>query len=139
MRTIRIVLLAAALGLTAVACGSSSGASDTSAETTAPEDARTDAAAVATGLADIGKTAAEVAAAAAIDKDKAVTLDEKIEPTWAKIEGTIKANDQDAYLAFEDAFATLADAAKAGDAAKAAGATGAIAKAITAYVAKYPG
>ena len=47
------------------------------------------------------------------------TLNDTIEPAWQPIEGTIKANDPDTYITFEDNFAVLGDAIDSDDAAKA--------------------
>jgi len=93
---------------------------------------------VATGMADIKATVAAIAAAGT-DKEKMQSEVEKIEPAWAKIEGTVKANDVDAYLAFEDAFAVLEKAAEEGDAAAAKTAAGTVTQAVDDYLAKYPG
>src|SRR5689334_5940949 len=93
------------LGLGTAACSSSSSEGSSAATTTAPEEARTTDAKVAEGLAAINTTAGKVTAAAAVDKANAAKLDEDIEPVWAKIEGTVKANSEDTYIAFEDAFA----------------------------------
>src|SRR5262249_36993935 len=98
----------------------SSMSSATDATSGAPEDQRTSAAAVAAGLRNIQVIAGQIARTAASDKGKAMELSAQIEPRWQPIEGTVKANDQDAYLAFEDAFALLEIAAKDGDGAKAA-------------------
>lgn len=106
---------------------------------TAPEAARTSDAKVAAGLAKINTTAAGITAAASIDKAKAQKLVEEIEPAWAPIEGTIKENSQDTYLAFEDAFAVLGKAADDGDARAAAGAVTDVAKASSGYLKDYPG
>lgn len=113
--------------------GSASGGSGS------PEDQRTSAQSVAGGLRGIQGVAGQVAALAGSDKTRATQLDEQIEPQWRQIEGTVKANDQNAYLSFEDAFAALEDAAKAGDGAKATQASGAVGAASGQYLARYPG
>src|SRR6266508_1393667 len=69
---------------------------------------------------------------------EARALIDQIEPTWQPIEGTIKANDQDAYLAMEDSFALLEKAAD-GDAGSAAKGAGTVAATVAAYLAKYRG
>jgi len=121
------------LGL--AACGDSSG----KATSPAPEDVRASAATVAAGLKQIETTAASIATAAATDKSRAKDLDGQIEPVWMTIEGTVKANDPDAYITFEDNFSNLEKAADSGDATKAQSAATAVSQAVTAYLAKYPG
>jgi hypothetical protein len=93
---------------------------------------------VAGGLKTIQDIAADVATAAGRDKEKAQKIDDGIEAVWSKIEDVVRGNDKDAYIAFEDAFESLAAAAKAGDAKKAATGSDAIAAAVKAYVAKHP-
>jgi len=105
----------------------------------APEDRRATPAEVTAGLRKIDALAKDVAAQAGADKNKAKLLDAQIEPQWAIIEGTVKANDKDAYLSFEDNFALLEDAAKNGDAAKAAKGAAGVSKSVTDYLARYPG
>jgi hypothetical protein len=130
------VLLAGAVLLTGCSSGSDT---PTTAVTSspAPEDVTTSPAAVKAGLEKIVGIAADIKAQIA-DKQKAKSLDEGIEPIWATIEGTVKKNDADAYLAFEDAFAVLENAVGAGDGTKAASGYDAVSKAATAYLAKFP-
>ena len=140
--TTRTIALAATalvvfLGFGTAACSSSS-SDGSAATTTAPEQARTSDANVAKGLTAINKTAASITAAAAVDKAQAAKLDEDIEPAWSKIEGTVKANSEDIYINFEDAFAVLSKAAKDGDAKGAAAATKSIATATTKYLTDHP-
>ncbi len=89
-------------------------------------------------MADIKATVAAIAAAGT-DKDKMQAEDAKIEPAWMTIEGTIKANDVDTYLAFEDAFAVIEKAAEEGDAAAAKTGAETVTTTADAYLAKYPG
>jgi outer membrane murein-binding lipoprotein Lpp len=138
-RMVRVVLLVAGVTLVAGACSSSKKDTVSADSTAAPEDARTSAANVATGLKQIEATAADIAKAAGTDKARAQELDAKIEPVWKTIEGTVKANDQDSYITFEDNFAVLEKAAKDDDATKAQQGSDAVAKAVSAYLAKYPG
>jgi hypothetical protein len=143
MRVIRVVLVAAAVSLTAMACSSDSKTATTSSSSSsssaAPEDVRAPAAAVAAGLQSIKTIAGSIAAAAGSDKAGAKAEVDKIEPVWQEIEGTVKANDPDAYITFEDSFAVLGTAADDGDAAKAQQGADSVAKAVDAYLAKYPG
>lgn len=103
----------------------------------APEDLRVSASAVAAGLTDVKRYAADVVAAGS-DKDRARQAQEKIEPAWASVEGTVKANDVNTYLAFEDNFALLGDAVTDADMGKAASASQAIARAADAYLVRFP-
>lgn len=131
------VLLTAVIA-TSACSGSSDSPTIAASSTPAPESVTTSAAAVKTGLTSIQELASQIAAAGS-DKAKAASLDEGIEPLWSKIEGTVKANSADSYLAFEDAFAVLEAAAKDGDAAKASSGSAAVTKAVSEYLAKYPG
>jgi hypothetical protein len=136
MRIVRVTALALALVVPLVACGDDKGSGESG---TAPEERRASAADVAKGLKQIESTASAVADAAGTDKAKAKQLDEQIEPVWESIEGTIKANDANAYLAFEDSFAALGKAADSGDATKAKTAADAVSKGVAGYLAKYAG
>ena len=113
--------------LVLAACGgdddddASSSGSETS-TTVAPEDLRASDADVAAGLAEIKATSAQIATTVEADAEQAGKLNDTIEPAWQPIEGTIKANDPDAYITFEDNFAALGDAVDSGDADS--GATG---------------
>lgn len=139
MRRFGAVLAVLTVTVGAAACSSSKSSSGSGASTTAPEDRRASAADVASGLGRIKQIAADVASNAGTDKSKAKDLDGQIEPAWQTIEGTVKANDQDAYLTFEDAFAVLEQAADKGDATKAQQGAASVANAVTAYLAKFPG
>lgn len=131
---VRLAVVVAVLALFAGACSK-----DDKKTTSAPEDMRATAAEVTAGLRKIDGIAKDVAAQAGTDKAKAVSTDAQIEPLWAMIEGTVKANDKEAYLGFEDNFALLADAAKSGDGARAAKGSAGVSKAVTDYLARYPG
>ena len=122
----------------ATACSSDS-SDEKATATTAPEERRTSAAEVAAGLAKINATTAAIVTAAAVDMKKAESLAGDIEPDWLPIEGTIKENDPDTYIAFEDAFAVIEDAAVNGDDKKAATAAQDIATTSATYLAAYPG
>lgn len=122
------------------ACGGDDGsAGATTTTTTAPEEARASDAEVAAGLATIKKLATDISEAVkAKDDAKVSELVAQIEPAWAKVEGTIRANDEDTYLAFEDAFAAIGRAVKASDAAKMAETASAITTAADNYLKAYP-
>jgi len=130
------LVLTGALALTG--CGSSDDDGKAGASATpAPEQVTTSPQAVKVGLGKIVGIAAQIKEQIA-DKDKATPLDEGIEPIWATIEGTVKKNDADTYIALEDAFALLEDAVSSGDATKATSGAQAVTKAVAAYLAKYP-
>lgn len=136
MRRIITGLVAAGAIVTLVGCSSGGSSSESpspsATASVAPEDLRAPAAEVALGLKALDELTAQIAAA----PDAAgKALSEGIEPIWMPIEGTIKANDPDAYLTFEDAFALL----ESGDQAKAKKGADAVASASKAYLAKYPG
>jgi hypothetical protein len=103
----------------------------------AAEAATVSAAEVAEALNTIQVIAADVAAAGA-NKAKATMISEGIEPVWARIEATIKANDKGSYETFEKGIEGVEAAAKNGDSAKASGSAGVIASAAKFYVAKFP-
>src|SRR6478735_6380771 len=128
-----VVALTAAVGLGAVACGSSGDSGSGSTATSAPEELRTSAAEVATGLGEIVTLTGQIATTAAVDKEKAMEQADEIETHWQPIEGTVKANDQEAYLSFEDAFAVSEKAASEGDGTAAASAAADIAANATQY------
>jgi hypothetical protein len=135
-----LLLIVLALAVLGAACGdddddSGSAATPTSA---APEDLRAPAAAVTAGLQQIDGIVQQAAAAVGSDKSAAKASSEQIEPIWETIEGTIKANDQEAYLTFEDAFAALEGAADKDDTARATKAAADVKQAVADYTAKYP-
>jgi hypothetical protein len=130
------VLLTLAVG--GVACGSG-GKSKDAASAQAPEDLRAPAAAVTAGLGTINSLTAQIALAASADAKSAKQLNAGIEPAWRVIEGTVRANDKDLYIRFEDDFAALTKAADTGDGSKAQQAAADISEAVKAYLAKFPG
>lgn len=136
-----MLVVVGAVGL--VGCSSGGGTSAQSPPPTsaasAPEAQQTTPAAVAAGMRKIDQIAQDIAASAGTDKARAADLAGQIEPAWKPIEDTVKQNDQDTYLAMEDAFAVLEKAADEGDAAAAAKGAAAISPAVQDYVAKYPG
>lgn len=128
-----------ALTTAGVACGSGGGSGSAKESKEAPEAHQAPAAQVTAGLHSIGDLANQISAAAAADAKSAKTLDDRIEPAWNQIEGTVRTNDQDLYLRFEDDFAALSKAASGGDGAKAQQTASDIADAIKTYVARFPG
>lgn len=141
MRIVRAgVAVLVVVGLTLGVGACSKGSSDASGpSTTVPEDVRTTPAKVAAGLSSINATAAKFAATVGDDKDQAQILLDQIQPQWYRIEGTIKANDTDAYLAFEDAIAVLHRANEKADRTLAARGSRDVAAATAAYLQTYPG
>jgi len=142
------LVLLALVGLVA-ACGddddstkSASGSGThgkSSASTTAPEEKRASDAEVAAGLKTLDKLGQDIAAAIrAGDKDKAKDLLDQIEPTWQDIEGTIKANGENLYLQFEDAFAAIRLASDDADGEKAQTTAGNISAAVAIYLQAHP-
>jgi hypothetical protein len=139
--------LTIALALVAGACSSDDKTTSTQSaiagssedESKAPEEVRAAATEVTAGLMQIRDTTARIAQAVGSDKAKAEELNDQIEPVWELVEGTVKANDSDAYITFEDSFAELKKAIENGDSAKAQRAVTTVATTVTAYVGKYPG
>jgi hypothetical protein len=147
MRAVRpgLVALAAVAALT-VAAGACSSSSDkgsaptsTASSSVAPEDVRAPDAQVAAGLTQIKTISGQVAQLTATDKATAKQVDDQIEPAWEQIEGTVKANDPDTYLTFEDSFADLEQAVDSGNAAKAQQTASTVSTTVDAYVAKHLG
>lgn len=128
------VLLALAVG--GVACGSDN-KGDKAAP--APEDQRAPAAQVAKGLGDIDALVKQISTTVNADAKAAKDQTEGIEKLWEPIEGTIRENDKDAYIRFEDDFAALGKAVGDADAAKTQSTASDVSEAVKAYVAKYPG
>jgi iron uptake system EfeUOB component EfeO/EfeM len=129
------VLVFAAL-VAAGAC--SSGESSSKAKT--PEEVRAPASEVTAGLKKIQGIVEQVTAATVSgEQARAEDLDAQIEPTWQKIEGTVKANDQDAYVTFEDSFALIKGAVKSKDGAQASKGAADVDATVKRYLATYPG
>ncbi len=118
--------------------GTSAAATSPTSAAAAPEPPAT-AADVATNMRKIDQVAKQIAESAGTDKAKAASLDGQLEPIWKRIEGTVKLNDQDTYLAMEDSFAVLEKAADEGNAATAAKGSTGITSAVQPYLAKYSG
>ncbi len=142
MRTGAAAATTVGLALFAGACSSNDKStvtqSSTASASQAPEDVKAPAAEVTAGLQQIQDITAQVAQAVGSDKATASDLNEQIEPVWQKIEGTVKSNDSEAYITFEDSFAALGKAVDSGDSAKAQEAANTVATTVAAYVAAYP-
>lgn len=138
------LLVVLTIGGLVAACGDDDdsgtvGGGGSTTTTTAPEDARASDADVADGLATIDGLGKDIAAAVqGGDTAGADDLHSQIEPVWERIEGTIKANDEDTYLTFEDAFAALGLAIDGKDAAKASEASTTISTAVAEYLKAHP-
>jgi hypothetical protein len=138
-------LLAGALVLGTSACGSSkdsdSGqpAAGTEHGNLAPEDVHAPDSEVADGLGKIKGIVDEIGTTASADNTRAKDLQGEIEPIWESIEGTIKSNDSNVYLTFEDQFAVIGKAVSQKDDSSAKTAAALVAKAADAYLAAHPG
>jgi hypothetical protein len=121
--------------MTALAgCGGGSSASTPAASVTSTkaEDARTDAASVATGMKALVDLSTKIADA---DGAQGKTLADGIEPLWQPIEGTVQENSKETYDAFEAAWTLL----ESGDKTQAQQGAKAVADASAAYLVKFPG
>jgi hypothetical protein len=143
-RTHRLLLAGALLApITLVACGSSSSdASGGSPTTTSSsgESAETYVVVpdsqVTAGLAVINANAVKAAATIAAGQDAKSTVD-AMYAKWASIEGTIKQNEVEMYLDFEDALGSMQNANKDKDKVAAAAAVADFAKTSAQYLAKH--
>jgi LPXTG-motif cell wall-anchored protein len=124
----RLLLLMAPMVLTLIAIPA--GRSDAAEE-------KVSSATVSEGLKTIQR-ASEAVVAAGEDRTKAQEAANAITPVWELIETTIKANDNDAYLDFEEALHNISSAALAGDPTQAGEAAGIFGTAAKSYVAKFP-
>lgn len=127
------VLLAVTMG--GVACGSDNG------KKAEPDryELRAPASEVAAGLGKIEALVNQISAAVGADAKAAKEQVEGIEKLWEPIEGTIRENDKDAYIRFEDDFAAVEKAVEAGDESKTQATVADVSAAVKAYVAKFPG
>jgi hypothetical protein len=119
--------------------GSGSGSGSGSASAVVPEDLRAPDAEVAAGLAALKSSFTQTADAVEAGAQMASSLEERLQPAWEKIEGTIKANDPDAYITFEDQLAAMGNAVDDEDAAKARDAAETFGSAADKYLAEHPG
>jgi hypothetical protein len=138
-RSASLMLVAISVGgLAGCSSGGASAATSPTSAAAAPERSAT-AAEVAANMSKIEQVAKQVAKSAGTNKAEAASLDAQIEPLWKPIEGTVRLNDQDTYLAMEDGFAVLEKAADEGNAAAAAEGAAGITSAVQPYLAKYSG
>jgi hypothetical protein len=137
-------MLAGSLILSVSACGSKSDADDkqpavgTEHGNQSPEDMRAPDDEVADGLGRLKDITNEIGNTASSDNNHAKDLQGQIEPIWESIEGTIKSNDSNVYLTFEDQFAVIGKAVEQKDDTSAKAAAALVAKTADTYLAAHP-
>jgi hypothetical protein len=140
LRTLRALLGAGVgvvtLAVVGAACGDDSGGSATTTAVAAPEEHRATDADVTAGLKAL--PALEDAAIAAIGSGGADAMYEAVFEQWEAVEGTVKANDADLYLSFEDELSNLKSAIADQDAAKAQAARTELATLTSQYLSAHP-
>jgi hypothetical protein len=92
---------------------------------------------VTAGLAELQTKGAAVVAAVRAGQADEAAVDAMFEK-WASFEGTIKQNEVEMYLTFEDNLANLRKAVEDGDADAAGAAMSTISETASAYLAKHP-
>ena len=134
MRTKRPVALAmtAVLLFGGAACGGDDKEAD---EATEETHAVVPDAVVTQGLAATQQLMADISSGKQADKTKGF---DAVEASWASYEGTIKQNEVNMYLDFEDALAAYQKALKANNTADAATASAKFATTAQSYLAKHP-
>jgi hypothetical protein len=90
---------------------------------------------VTSGLATTLQLLSDIESGKTTDKTKAL---DDVETSWASYEGTIKQNEVDMYLAFEDALAGIQKAVKASNTADLTTAKAKFAATAQTYLAKHP-
>lgn len=137
------VVLAGALAGGLSACGGSSHADSPAVGTEhgnfSPEDVHAPDSEVADGLGKLKDIVNQIGASAASDNNHAKELQAQIEPIWESIEGTIKSNDSNAYLTFEDQFAVIGKAVAQQDDTSARAAAALVNSTANTYLAAHPG
>ena len=118
-------------------CSSDSKSTSTTAAVTSPEEHLADDATVTAGLGRMVTTAGKVATTVA-GGTKVSDAGDQLETDWSQVEGTVKANEPDTYLAIEDAITALDTAAADGDATATAKASTDLSTAIATYLTKHP-
>ena len=91
---------------------------------------------VTQGLAATQQLLTDIASGKTTDKDKAL---DAVEVSWASYEGTIKQNEVELYLSFEDTLAAMQKAVKAANSADMTTAAAKFATTAQTYLAKHPG
>jgi hypothetical protein len=127
--------LVALLALTA--CGSDSDSDGSQPAATSPEEHIADDATVTAGLGRMATTAAaiqgQVAAGTAVDDAQ-----DQLEADWQQVEGTVRQNEPDMYLEFEEDLGAIDRAAAAADADATNTSVAALATVTASYLAKHP-
>lgn len=124
--------------LTLTACGSDSDAdSSTDPAVTSPEDHIADDAAVTAGLGRMARTAATIASTVAAGT-KVEDAQDQLEVDWQQVEGTVRQNEPDMYLEFEEDLGAIDKAAAAADATATAESIADLATVTASYLAKHP-
>jgi hypothetical protein len=129
--------LVVAVGLPACGSDSSSGSTTAEEEETGESYVVVPDSQVTAGLGELSTMGAAVAASITAGNDATSDVDEMFEK-WASFEGTIKQNEVEMYLTFEDTLANFRTAAKDKDAAAAAKAVETLDTTSAAYLAKHP-
>ncbi len=140
-RPLAVLVAGAALSVFVSACGDDSGSSTAdsteSSSGTSPEDVIAPDSAVTAGLnqsiTDMNALADGVANGTAT-----ATQFEEVHEGWESIEGTVKKNDAEGYLALEDALASMQKAITDKDAAAAKQAASDFESAANVYLAEHP-
>jgi hypothetical protein len=134
-RPVAVAVVAGALSLAGAACGSGGDSKKAEAD---PHELRAPASEVGAGLGRIDALAGQIGLAVSADTNAAKTQAGGIEALWSPIEGTIRDNDQDTYIRFEDDFAALENATETGDVAKTQSTAADVSAAVKSYLAKFP-
>jgi hypothetical protein len=141
------VVVSAALLATVAGCSTGHSSSDAHAvavpsagasRLSTAEDMRVDDSEVTDGLTALKTVVNEVADSVGSDSAAAKDAQDRIEPIWSSIEGTVKANEPDTYRRFEDEFAVMQRALSPADPVKARAAADAVVKAADGYLARHP-
>jgi hypothetical protein len=144
-RLLAIGTLAGALVLGLGACGGSSSHADSNTPAVgtehgnlSPEEVRAPDSEVADGLGKLKDIVNQIGDSASSDNNHAKDLQSQIEPIWESIEGTIKSNDSNAYLTFEDQFAVIGKAVTQKDETAAKTAAALVDSTADSYLAAHP-
>jgi hypothetical protein len=102
------------------------------------DDMRVDDAEVTDGLTQLTAIVNEMADSIGSDA-AAREAQDRIEPVWSSIEGTVKANEPDTYVRLEDEFALIQKTVSPTDPVKARAAADAVVQAADGYLDRHPG
>ncbi|MCU1361004.1 MAG: hypothetical protein JWN99_2293 [Ilumatobacteraceae bacterium] len=125
--------------LALAACGSDSDSDSKSTEpaVTSPEDHLATDAEVTAGLGRMAATAATITATVAAGT-KVEDAQDQLEVDWQQVEGTVRANEPDLYLEFEEDLGAIDKAAADANAADTAKSIGDLATVTASYLSKHP-